>query len=572
VVKILGFSFAGIATVLAAVFMLLSWQTRARLQRAIVANVESSQERFGDLEERLQLGQRLQAATLAENPTLKAAVDTYQTEGAFGGPKDQLRNTLRLELGKLAQTVAAPVLAVIDIEGVILASSGPAQKEWAAGSSVTLPINTVAQPVETIVARANRPFHATVVPLVLGVDVVGHLVLATAVDAEYARRLQREAGTDIAVVHNGRLVAASVGSELESALRTVALPENGTLKLGDEEYVVRRLRLVDTVQVFAIESVTAAVREATREAAAVFVVIGFGALVLAALASFWLARTLASPIDELRTTLAQMAQARDFERELQPSGVSFELDALTQTFDQLRAAVSAAEAESENTYLGVIGALAAALDARDPYTAGHSERVAHLSVAIGHQMGLSEDELEVLRLGALLHDIGKIGVSDAVLRKPGTLTDDELEQIKRHPSLGARILRPLNFLSEHIAIVELHHEQPDGCGYPFGLKGEEVPLFARIVHVADAFDAMTTARAYRPGRPATEAIAELWRCAGTGFDLAVVQAMAAVPAAVLIRAATRTPPGDTEATATVGGSLVPFRLRAAGVQARRTAG
>ena len=129
--------------------------------------------------------------------------------------------------------------------------------------------------------------------------------------------------------------------------------------------MVRRLRSVDTVQVYAIESVNAAVREATGEAAAVFVVIGFGALILAALASFWLARTLASPIDELRTTLAQMAQARDFERELQPSGVSFELDALTETFDQLRAAVSAAEAESENTYLGVIGALAAALEARD---------------------------------------------------------------------------------------------------------------------------------------------------------------------------------------------------------------
>src|SRR5690606_33046926 len=181
----------------------------------------------------------------------------------------------------------------------------------------------------------------------------------------------------------------------------------------------------------------------------------------------------------------------------------------------------------------VIGTLAAALDARDPYTAGHSERVAHLSVAIGRAMQLSEDQLEVLHLGALLHDIGKIGVPDAILRKPGTLTDEEFEQIKLHPSLGARILKPLHFLSEHVAIVELHHEQPDGRGYPHGLEGHAIPLHARIVHVADAFDAMTTARAYRPGRPANEAMAELWRCAGASFDLEVVRVVAAMPVSAL---------------------------------------
>jgi putative nucleotidyltransferase with HDIG domain len=570
-VKILGFTFAVITVILATVFMMLSWQTRGRLQRAIVANVESSQQRFAELEAHLQAGQRLQAATLAENPTLKAAVDTYQTEGASGGPKDQLRNTLRVELGKLGQTIGTPVLAVTDIAGVILASSGPAAREWPAGSNVALPIGVVAQPVETVVVQAKGPFLAMVVPLVLGSDLVGQLVLATPIDSEYASRLQREVGTGIAVVHAGRLVTSSLSGELETALRTVALPENGTLRLGDEEYVVRRLRSVDSVQVYAVESVTAAVRAATHEVATVFLAIGLGALMLAAIASLWLARTLAAPIDELRTTLAQMAESRDFERALQPSGASFELDALTDTFDRLRSAVSSAEAESENTYLGVIGALAAALDARDPYTAGHSERVAHLSVAVGQEMGLSEEELEVLRLGALLHDIGKIGVSDAVLRKPGTLNDDEMEQIKRHPSLGARILRPLNFLSEQIAIVELHHEQPDGQGYPFGLKGDETPLFARIVHVADAFDAMTTARAYRPGRPATDAMAELWRCAGTSFDLAVVQAMAAVPATVLMRIVNSNPTGATELVTPVGGALVPFRLRAAGSQMRRTA-
>jgi HD-GYP domain-containing protein (c-di-GMP phosphodiesterase class II) len=145
-------------------------------------------------------------------------------------------------------------------------------------------------------------------------------------------------------------------------------------------------------------------------------------------------------------------------------------------------------------------------------------------------MNLGSDQLEVLRLGALLHDIGKIGVSDQILRKNGPLTADEFEQIKRHPGLGARILRQVPFLSPHLPIVELHHERPDGRGYPFGLRGEDVPLEARIVHVADAFDAMTSARAYRAARPASVAIAELERFAGTQFDTACVDALiAAMP-------------------------------------------
>jgi putative nucleotidyltransferase with HDIG domain len=194
--------------------------------------------------------------------------------------------------------------------------------------------------------------------------------------------------------------------------------------------------------------------------------------------------------------------------------------------------VSLAEAESEAAYLGVIGALAAALDARDPYTAGHSQRVADLSVDIGRQMRLSDTDLETLRLGALLHDIGKIGVSDAVLRKPSKLTPEEFEQIKLHPTLGARILKPLRFLDAQLAIVELHHERPDGRGYPHGLRGDEIPMFARIVHVADAFDAMTSARAYRAALPVSTAVAELWRLIGADFDPQVVQAMAALPIAL----------------------------------------
>jgi putative nucleotidyltransferase with HDIG domain len=226
-----------------------------------------------------------------------------------------------------------------------------------------------------------------------------------------------------------------------------------------------------------------------------------------------------------------MTSSRDFDHPVVPTGFSREVDTLTDAFNSMMRSVTLAEAETQNAYVGAIRALALALDARDPYTAGHSERVSAISVSIGRQMQLSDADLEILRLGALLHDIGKIGISDAVLRKPGPLTPEEFELIEQHPGVGARILRSVHFLAPHLSIVELHHERPDGQGDPHRLRGHEIPLLARIVHVADAFDAMTSARAYRPARGSAEALRELWRFAGSQFDAEVVQALAhAMPA------------------------------------------
>ena len=255
-----------------------------------------------------------------------------------------------------------------------------------------------------------------------------------------------------------------------------------------------------------------------RKALGAVFLTAIGAFALAAVASVWLAQTISRPIDTLSKSLSEMTASRDFEHPVQPTGFSLEVDTLTAAFNTMMQSVSAAEAETEEAYVGAIRALALALDARDPYTAGHSERVSALSVAIGRQMRLAADQLEILRLGALLHDIGKIGISDAVLRKPGPLTREEFAVVEQHPLVGARILRSVHFLAPHLAIVELHHERPDGQGYPHRLRGNEIPLLARIVRVADAFDAMTSARAYRPAHGRAEAMRELWRCAGPQFD------------------------------------------------------
>ena len=161
--------------------------------------------------------------------------------------------------------------------------------------------------------------------------------------------------------------------------------------------------------------------------------------------------------------------------------------------------------------------LSATVDARDAYTAGHSRRVQQLALAIGRELGLSQAELDLLGHAALFHDIGKLAIPDAILLKPASLTKEEWELMQRHADEGARIIDRLGFLNDAVPAIRHHHERFDGTGYPDGLKGEEIPLGARIIHVADALDSMLTTRIYRAARPASEALEELRRAAGTQF-------------------------------------------------------
>jgi putative nucleotidyltransferase with HDIG domain len=161
--------------------------------------------------------------------------------------------------------------------------------------------------------------------------------------------------------------------------------------------------------------------------------------------------------------------------------------------------------------------LSATVDARDAYTAGHSRRVQQLALAIGRELDLSEPELDLLGHAALFHDIGKLAVPDEVLLKPGSLTPDEWVVMKRHAEEGARIIERLGFLQDAVPAIRHHHERWDGSGYPDGLRGEEIPLGARIIHVADAVDSMVTTRIYRAARPPAEVMAELRRGTGTQF-------------------------------------------------------
>jgi putative nucleotidyltransferase with HDIG domain len=355
------------------------------------------------------------------------------------------------------------------------------------------------------------------------------LYVATSLDQSYAQQLDRLAGTRIAIVSDGLVVATTLSErasrQFESAV-AAAQPVDGTIVLDDESHAFRRLVAVGDTVFYALGSIDESSRGAMREAMRSLALVGVLGIALTGVGSFWLARTLSGPIGQLSQSLAAMTASHDVSARLPLTGSSLEVDTLTDTFNALMASVEEAEAQTQAAYTGAIRALATALDARDPYTAGHSDRVSALSVAIGRQLNLPAADVEVVRLGALLHDIGKIGVPDDVLRKAGALTPAEFDIIKQHPVVGARMLRSVPFLAPHIPIVELHHERPDGAGYPNGLRGDEIPLGARIVHVADAYDAMTSARAYRNARPPSEALRELWRCAGTHFHADIVAALA----------------------------------------------
>ena len=172
----------------------------------------------------------------------------------------------------------------------------------------------------------------------------------------------------------------------------------------------------------------------------------------------------------------------------------------------------------EQAYLDMIQTLRYTVEAKDPYTRGHSDRVSEYSVLIGEKMGLSEENIKTLRVGGLFHDIGKIGIPDSILLKTDKLSDDEYSEIKNHPSIGAHILGAASIFKNIIPIVKHHHERFDGRGYPSGLKGDEIPFLARIAAVADTFDAMTSKRSYRNALDLQFVKEEIQRCKGTQFD------------------------------------------------------
>jgi len=242
------------------------------------------------------------------------------------------------------------------------------------------------------------------------------------------------------------------------------------------------------------------------------------------------ARFLTSPIMRLSSVAKQIADG-DLSARVETRNVT-EIGTLGESFNTMSdkleehiASLAKAASENRELFVGTVKALAAAIDGKDKYTRGHSERVARISVAIGKQMNLPEDELETLRISALLHDVGKIAIDDSILKKPAALTDEEFAIMKTHPVRGYKIMSQIPAMKDFLPGMYMHHEMVNGQGYPQGLTDEQIPLQAKIVSIADTFDAMTIDRPYSKGMLLPDAIERIGSFVGTRYDPKVYEAL-----------------------------------------------
>jgi HD-GYP domain-containing protein (c-di-GMP phosphodiesterase class II) len=270
----------------------------------------------------------------------------------------------------------------------------------------------------------------------------------------------------------------------------------------------------------------AGVTELNRQALAFVSVV----VLIAVLFGYFFAVGISKPIRSLAASTRAISRGEFHQRT--PVRGAAEISELAENFNLMANDIEeyierlkeAAE-ENRELFIGSIRMLAAAIDEKDPYTRGHSGRVAKYSTVIAQEMKLSADDLDKLKISALLHDVGKIGVDDKVLKKPGSLTPDEFEIMKTHTTRGANIMRPVSQLKDMLPGIELHHEHMDGRGYPYGLSGPQIPTMARIIAVADTLDAMTTNRPYQTAMDLEYALGRIKALTGSKFDQAVVNAL-----------------------------------------------
>ena len=400
----------------------------------------------------------------------------------------------------------------------------------------------------------NRPAFVMAIPLQVSDQFSGMLAMVVSLDS-ILRRLEETSvrGRTVFVVdHSGRVVAhpdtrqVVPGTDLRSSyivaqatglpkdLRTTATVqrfsavENGhnTELIGTYSTIPDLAWAVVAQRGLEEARDDAGVKELNAQALTFVLVVTGAAIIL----GYLFAVGISTPIRALAASTRAISRGEFHERA--PVRGAAEISELAQTFNNMAGDIESfidrlkqAAAENHELFLGSIRMLAAAIDEKDPYTRGHSDRVARYSMLIGKELGLSPEELDKLRISALLHDVGKIGVDDRVLKKPGALTAEEFEIMKQHPSKGANIMRPVAQLKDVLPGIELHHEHINGKGYPYGLKGDDIPLMARIIAVSDTLDAITTNRPYQSAMDTEAALQIIRKVAGTKFDQKVVEAL-----------------------------------------------
>ena len=352
--------------------------------------------------------------------------------------------------------------------------------------------------------------------------------------------------TPVVLVHDGKVIESNIPQvpfdELERALGNCKDQAECDVRLQGSSWISLPMQSYGGGYVLlSFENVDKATAPIQTRLHSLFWTLSLVSVLLAFFSSIASSNTIVKPIAAVVSHLRNAVRTGVLS-ELEGQKFSIlEMRELAEYYNRAAISVRAASENLESAYLEFVGSLANALDARDGYTAGHSLRVSQLSCAVASAMQLAPADIERLRIGALLHDIGKIGISDSVLKKPTRLTIEEMELVKQHPVIGRRILEGVQGFAPFLAAVELHHENWDGSGYPHGQSGEETPIDARIIHVTDSYDAMTTHRFYAGDTTHEEAVAELIEYAGSQFDPQVVEAFVNLPREILTMHASQLP-------------------------------
>jgi HD-GYP domain-containing protein (c-di-GMP phosphodiesterase class II) len=411
---------------------------------------------------------------------------------------------------EMALTVAAPVMG------------GGEGNEVVAAVVAIVSFHEVFEAVQQKTSLSERELLERGLPVVFVVNGEGRAVAHPDGRVAFSERSM----SDLKVVQDWVVT----GRQLKSALAPFTVERDGREVGMLGAYATATLDTSARLGVIAVQDESAALRSVS-EMRRQILLISLLAATLALLIGFLFAKQLTRPVRDLAEGAHRIATG-DFSKRIGVKSGTLELDDLGESFnkmtDQLRAFIEdlqrAAE-ENRQLFLGTVKALAAAIDGKDPYTRGHSERVARFSLAIAERMGLPDDEIEKLRISALLHDVGKIGIDDSILKKPAALTDEEFEIMKGHPQKGFKIMSQIPAMRDFLPGMYMHHEMLDGRGYPQGLKGDEIPMQARIVSVADTFDAMTTDRPYQRAMEFKDALARIQTLVGSRYDGQVVAAL-----------------------------------------------
>jgi len=509
-------SFIPFALLLAGSF----WAIQQRVQNTVRSGLRSSLREahmsMAHLRQESELQNSRFLRIVAENPSLKAGLQLLLINPKSGAARltleDQLREiaeTLRFDFMLVSNSDDAPLAGVVRIDNQLVA----------------MDIKRMKPPQQGFFTLGESTYQVNSFPIDINDENIGDLSIGEHFDLS-------EFSTPAILAQNGEILRSSVPSasraELESALRNCGDEAECETRVAGETYLTLAADTINFGNGYtlrslqSLDSVNGPVQSVLRQA---FLIASLGALFAAAALSFFSSRSIVQPIAAVVSSLRQSEETGTLPSFQSNPASIHEIRELIESFARAAAAVRESRENLQQAYVEFIGSLAGALDARDDYTAGHSRRVSEYSCVIAEEMKITGTDLEVIRVGALLHDIGKIGVMDSVLRKPSKLTSDEMALVQQHPSIGRRILEGVRGFQFYLPIVELHHENWDGTGYPLRLADLKVPLCARIVHVADAYDAMTSARPYRTALGHDTAMRELKRYAGIQFDAEVVRAL-----------------------------------------------